>query len=61
MLSVVESLLNQENKKSIYDERKERMLKDKIDYAQFLTWFIENYPESAKIMRSNPDYQYRFK
>lgn len=61
MLSVLDSLLNQTNKKSIYDERKERMLKEKIDYAQFLTWFIENYPESAKIMRSNPDYQYRFK
>jgi hypothetical protein len=24
------------------------MLREKIDYAKFLTWFIENYPQSAK-------------
>ena len=23
------------------------MLSDKIDCAKFLTWFIENYPQSA--------------
>lgn len=32
-----------------------------IDYVAFLTWFIENYPESQKIMKENPDYQWRFK
>lgn len=31
-----------------WKERKERMLADKIDYAKFLTWLIENYPASAK-------------
>ena len=24
------------------------MLSDKIDCAKFLTWFIENYPQSAE-------------
>ena len=41
--------------------RRQKMLSEKIDYAQFLTWFIENYPESRKIMKENPDYQWRFK
>ena len=27
------------------------MLSDKIDYAKYLTWFIENYPQSAKVTR----------
>ena len=27
----------------------------------FMIWFIENYPESANIMKDNPDYQNRFK
>ena len=36
-------------------------LKNKIDVAGFMTWFIENHPESAKIMNENPDYQYKFK
>ena len=30
-----------------WKERKDQMLADKIDYAKFLTWLIENYPVSA--------------
>ena len=29
------------------------MLHDKIDYAKYLTWFIENYPQSAKETKDN--------
>lgn len=36
------------NRKEICAERRERMLSEKIDYAKYLTWFIENYPASAK-------------
>jgi len=38
-----------------------KILEDKIDVTAFMVWFVENYPESAKIMRENPDYQYRFR
>ncbi len=31
-----------------------------IDITAFLVWFIENYPDSRRIMKSNPDYQNRF-
>lgn len=41
--------------------RQEKMLSDKIDVTSFFIWFIENYPESKKIMTENPDYQYNFK
>ncbi len=37
------------------------MLKDKIDLASFMNWFIDNYPESTQIMKDNPSYQYNFK
>jgi len=37
------------------------MLADKINVTSFLTWFIDNYPESKKIMKENPDYQYKFR
>ena len=47
--------------RKIWQTRRERMLKDKIDVTAFMVWFIENYPESAQIMKENPDYQYRFK
>lgn len=61
MYKVVEEILSMPNLKEEWETRRQKMLSEKIDYAQFLTWFIETYPESQKIMRENPDYQYRFK
>lgn len=57
----INELLEMPNIKNEWRNRRENMLKDKIDVTAFLTWFIENYPQSAQIMRENPDYQYRFK
>lgn len=61
MYKVVEEILSMPNLKEKWESRRQKMLSEKIDYAQFLTWFIEKYPESQKIMKENPDYQYRFK
>ncbi len=44
-----------------FQERRSQMLNDKIDVTAFLTWFLQNYPASKKIMKENPDYQYNFK
>ena len=49
------------DRRTMCANHRNRMLADKIDYAKFLTWFIENYPDSARIMRENPDYQSRFR
>lgn len=40
--------------------KRNQMLQHKIDVTAFMVWLIENYPESVKIMRENPDYQLRF-
>ena len=61
MFKKIEDLLAMPNLQEEWQTRREKMLSEKIDYSQFLTWFIENYPESRKIMRDNPDYQYRFR
>lgn len=61
MFAKIEELLAMPNLKEEWQRRRQQMLSEKIDYAQFLTWFIENYPDSQKIMRDNPDYQYRFR
>ena len=61
MYDIVKEVLNMPNRKEEWQTRRQRMLSEKIDYAQFLTWFIENYPESKKTMQENPDYQFRFK
>lgn len=57
----INELLEMPNIKKEWKNRRENMLNDKIDVTAFFTWFIENYPQSAQIMRENPDYQYRFK
>ena len=47
--------------KNEWQQKRQKMLSEKIDTAKFLTWFIENYPQSAELMKENPDYQYYFK
>jgi predicted glycosyltransferase len=41
--------------------KRSALLGDSIDVTGFLIWFIENYPESIKIWRVNPEYQKKFK
>lgn len=61
MLKEIKDFLTNENFGVLFNERRQKMLADKIDVTAFMVWFIENYPESAKIMKENPDYQYNFK
>lgn len=61
MFQKIEELLSVPNLKEEWRARRQKMLSEKIDYARFLTWFIENYPKSQKIMKDSPEYQFRFK
>jgi len=60
LLDLADKLLSEKTIAEI-DKNKQKMLADKIDVTAFLVWFIENYPQSVKIMKENPDYQYNFK
>ena len=51
----IEKWMAEPNRKEICAERRERMLSDKIDYAKYLTWFIENYPASQQETRDNQE------
>ena len=61
MLLKIKELLKMKNIKQEWNNRRRNMLSEKIDVAKFMTWFIEDYPKSVKIMKENPDYQYRFR
>ena len=61
LLATIERLVNRENLKAVFQDRRKAMLRDKIDVAGFMTWLIENYPESVRVMRDEPEYQYRFR
>jgi len=54
-------LLNVPNLKQEWQNRRKKMLEDKIDVTAFMVWFIENYPQGVKIMKENPNYQLNFR
>lgn len=44
-----------QERKQLFASRRQKMLSEKIDYAKYLTWFIENYPTSAKETKDNQE------
>jgi predicted glycosyltransferase len=55
------TLLQNPEIKGLWQERRKKMLSERIDVTSFMVWFVENFPESFRIMHENPDYQNRFK
>ncbi|MES2590512.1 MAG: DUF354 domain-containing protein [Bacteroidota bacterium] len=56
-----ELLSNLPSLKVEWQERRAKLFNDKINVTSFFVWFIENYPNSSKIMNENPNHQYNFK
>jgi len=56
----IEELVSTKNLREEWHSRKKKMLEDKIDLNAFVIWFLENYPESANIIRNSPEFQARF-
>lgn len=61
LYKTVQQLIDTKDLKNSYSKRQQKMLSEKINLAKFLTWFLENYPNSVDIMKRNPDFQYKFK
>lgn len=54
-------LLESPTTKQEWTEKLTRFLEDKIDVTSFFVWFIENYPNSHKVMSENPQFQQQIK
>jgi len=61
LFQTIKKILAIQNLADAWQNRRKKMLSEKIDVTQFMTWFIENYPESASIMQHDQSYQYKFK
>ena len=61
LILLIDTLLSDTGLYSVFKDRRTKMLSEKIDVTAFFVWFIENYPQSAKMMRENPDCQNKFK
>jgi hypothetical protein len=42
-------------------KKQARFLSEKINVTRFMMWFVENYPESFRAMKADPDIQNRFR
>ncbi|MCA9750049.1 MAG: hypothetical protein KC414_13150, partial [Romboutsia sp.] len=56
-----EGYLSDNQLKGKWEEKRQQLVKDKIDVSSFLTWFLMHYPKSHQVMRDTPEYQNRFK
>lgn len=61
LYKTLNSLLNEKNRSTIFQLRRHEMLSDKLDLSAFMTWFIENYPNSINKLKITPEYQLKFK
>ncbi|MDY0199939.1 MAG: DUF354 domain-containing protein [Tenuifilaceae bacterium] len=61
LLNKAKELLNTPDLKFIAESALNEINQAEISLTDFLIWFIENYPQSATIMKENPDYQYKFR
>jgi predicted glycosyltransferase len=54
-------LIKNDKIKTQTQELAKKMICNKINVADFVAWFVESYPESERILKKEPDYQYKFK
>lgn len=47
--------------KSVWEERRKKLLSEKINVTEFLVWFVENFPQSKTEMKNNPTHDLNFK
>ncbi len=60
MINKIKELLNIPNQGKKWAKKRAKLISEKIDVTSFMVWLIENYPESLKIIKENPDYHKKF-
>lgn len=55
LLQLANRLVNIENLASVFAQRREKMLNEKINLNDFLIWFIINFPKSKAILNKNAE------
>ena len=61
LFNKLDELLKMDNLQETFENRRQNMLKDKIDVTAFFVWLINNYPNSIKEFNDNPSIQFQFK
>lgn len=61
MIIKLNELLSNPNLITEWQQKRQKMLDDKIDVTSFWTWFIDNYPGSINKIQNSPDFFNQFK
>ncbi len=61
VLEKVKEILSNPELSKDNQAKRATLLKDKIDLTGLLVWFVQNYPASLKTLKSDSEYQNRFK
>lgn len=61
LLTKLNELLCNPNLKAEWQEKRQRMLNDKIDVTSFMFWFIETYPASVDQITDNSEFWTQFR
>ena len=61
MLIKLNELLSTPKLQEIWQQKRQKMLDEKIDVTAFWVWFIENYPESRKQVVNNEEFWRKFR
>jgi uncharacterized protein len=57
----LKELMDMKDRNAEFQQRRKKMLSEKIDVKAYIVWFIENYPESRNQIMKNPQLQFQFK
>ncbi len=55
LYSTVERLISSKDLSGVFQERRRRMLSEKVNVADMLVWFIEHFPDSVEEMKSDSE------
>lgn len=61
VLELIKDLISRENIQAEWQNKRMKMLEDKIDPTALMVWFVENYPQSYLTMVKNSEYQNNFR
>lgn len=59
-LNKLEVIMNGDPSEDQLLHSRKKLLREKLDISAFMVWFIDNLPQSADTMASNPEYALRF-
>lgn len=60
LLSKLKIILTMDDFHAVFQQRRQKMLSEKINVSEFLFWFFTNYPKSLALMKSSEAYQLNF-